>query len=141
MGVLLLLKRVCRVSVMMRSRVSLSSCVVGVKPAIVIVCRQSAMVRGSGLAVYTEQLLQQRRVPRQYLIIISPVLLSVRRFEQTMHLVHEMSRSAMMVVMRLCRLRVVHGAHQFSCLCVIHEDPLLSNEPQLTQLGGGGSGM
>ena len=85
----------------------------GVKPARVIECRQIAMVRASGLLVKTEQLLQQRRVPRQYLVMVPVTRPVVRLDVQTMHVVREGSMVAWMVLIGLWRWRVEQGAHQW----------------------------
>ena len=60
----------------------------------------------SGLLVKTEQLLQHRRVPRQYLVMVPVTLPMVRLEEQTMHLSCVGSSEACMVVIGLWRWRV-----------------------------------
>ena len=54
---------------------------------------------------------------------------------------HVITLSAMKVAIRLWRWRVVHGAHQCCELCMVQSLPLMSNDPQLVQWGGGGVGM
>ena len=58
-----------------------------------------------------------------------------------MHSVQVVSLSAMNVLLPLCRCLVEHGAHQCCELYMVHSIPLMSNEPQCMQLGGGGVGM
>ena len=85
-------------------RVSLavmSECDRGVKPARVMLWRQMAIVMASGLLVKTEQLLQHRRVPRQYLVMVPVTLPTVRLEEQTMHLSCVGSNEACIVVIGL----------------------------------------
>ena len=112
------------------------------KPARVILWRQIAIVRASGLLVKTEQLLQQRRVPRQYLVIVPDTLPTVRLDEQSMHLFCMGSREAGMVVIGLWRCRVEHGAHHSSSLTwEVQACPRMSKDPQLKHEGGAGWGM
>ena len=79
-------KRVWRVVVRRVSLVVMSVCDWGVKPARVMPWRQIAIVMASGLLEKTEQLLQHRSVPRQYLVMVPVTLPTVRSEEQTMHL-------------------------------------------------------
>ena len=107
----------------------MSACDWGMKPARVMECRQMAMVRASGLLVKTEQLLQHRRVSRQYLVMV-PVTRPVVRFEaQTMQVVLVESMVAWMVLMGLWRYRAEHGAHQWLPERMVQVWPLMSKEP------------
>ena len=122
------------------SLVVMSECDWGVKPARVMLWRQMAIVMASGLLVKTEQLLQHRRVPRQYLVM--PVTLpTVRLKEQTMHLSCVGSNEACIVVIGLWRWRVEKGAHQLLLAWTVQVWPRVSKDPQLKHEGGGGVGM
>ena len=138
MGSLCCAKRVWRVVVRRVSLVVMSVCYWGVKPARVMPWRQMAIVMASGLLVKTEQLLQQRRVPRQYLVMVPVTLPTVRLEEQTMHLSCVGLSEACMVVIGLWRWRVEHGAHHVLLTCEVQACPRMSKDPQLKQEGGAG---
>ena len=113
---------------------------VGTKPSLVMECLHRSSVSMSGCLVSLLQVLHSVRFALAYLIVL-PSLSVVRVLWHAMHSVQVVSLPAMYVLIPLCRCLVEHGAHQCWELCMVHSAPLMSNDPQLMQLGGGGVGM
>ena len=103
-------------------------------------CLHRSSVSTSGFLVSLWHGLHSVRFALVY-FFVSPFLSVVRVLWHDMHSVQVVSLSAMNVLIPLCRCLFEHGAHQCCELWMVHSIPLMSNEPQCVQLGGGGVGM